>query len=63
MRLSSKALVDVTEMVLCESLNNDISSAICFAGGRAVGLSGRDEHQKKISKMSLIWICWEGLDR
>lgn len=43
MRVSSKEVVDVAEMVLCGSVNKEISSKICSAGGRAIGLSGRDD--------------------
>lgn len=43
MRVSSKDVVDVAEMVLCGSVNKEISSKICSKGGRAIGLSGRDE--------------------
>lgn len=43
MRVSSKEVVDVAEMVLCGSVNKEISSTICSAGGRAIGLSGRDD--------------------
>jgi len=54
MRVSSKEVVDVAEMVLCGSVNKEISSTICSFGGRAIGLSGRDdsllECVKKINK-------------
>jgi len=54
MRVSSKEVVDVAEMVLCGSVNKEISSRICSAGGRALGLSGRDDSLlqcvKKINK-------------
>jgi acetylglutamate kinase len=43
MRVSSKEVVDVAEMVLCGSVNKEISSKICSKGGRAIGLSGRDD--------------------
>lgn len=43
MRVSSKEVVEVAEMVLCGSVNKEISSKICSKGGRAIGLSGRDE--------------------
>jgi acetylglutamate kinase len=42
MRVSSPEVVEVAEMVLCGSVNKEISSKICGSGGRAVGLSGRD---------------------
>jgi acetylglutamate kinase len=54
MRVSTSEVVDVAEMVLCGSVNKEISSAICSAGGRALGLSGRDDSLlqcvKKIDK-------------
>jgi acetylglutamate kinase len=43
LRVSSKEVVDVAEMVLCGSVNKEISSKICSKGGRAVGISGRDD--------------------
>jgi acetylglutamate kinase len=54
MRVSSTEVVDVAEMVLCGSVNKEIASTICSAGGRAIGLSGRDDSLlqcvKKIDK-------------
>lgn len=54
MRVSSKEVVEVAEMVLCGSVNKEISSMICSAGGKALGLSGRDDSLlqcvKKINK-------------
>jgi acetylglutamate kinase len=43
MRVSSKEVVDVAEMVLCGSVNKEIASRICVSGGRAIGVSGRDD--------------------
>lgn len=43
MRISSPQVVEVAEMVLCGSVNKEISSKICGKGGRAVGVSGRDD--------------------
>ena len=54
MRVSSKEVVEVAEMVLCGSVNKEIASMICSSGGRALGLSGRDDRLlqcvKKIDK-------------
>lgn len=50
MRVSSKEVVDVAEMVLCGSVNKEISSKICSAGGKAIGLSGRDASLLQCSK-------------
>jgi acetylglutamate kinase len=36
--------MDVVEMVLAGSVNQDIVGLICKHGGRAVGLSGKDDH-------------------
>ena len=44
MRVSSPPVVQVAEMVLCGSVNKEISALIAAAGGRAVGLSGRDNN-------------------
>ena len=54
MRVSTTEVVEVAEMVLCGSVNKEISNAISTAGGRALGLSGRDDSLlqcvKKINK-------------
>jgi len=50
MRVSSKEVVEVAEMVLCGSVNKEISSKICSAGGRAIGVSGRDESLLQCTK-------------
>ena len=42
MRISTPEVVKVAEMVLCGSVNKQISNGICNAGGQAIGLSGRD---------------------
>ncbi|CAB9506478.1 Acetylglutamate kinase [Seminavis robusta] len=49
-RVSSTEVVDVAEMVLCGSVNKEISSTICSAGGRAIGISGRDDSLLKCTK-------------
>jgi acetylglutamate kinase len=51
MRVSSKEVVDVAEMVLCGSVNKQISSGICSAGGMAIGLSGRDANLLQCEKL------------
>lgn len=50
MRVSSTEVVDVAEMVLCGSVNKEISSKICGAGGRAIGISGRDDSLLQCTK-------------
>lgn len=42
LRVSTREVVEVAEMVLCGSVNKDIAAGICRAGGRAIGLSGKD---------------------
>lgn len=42
LRVSTPEVVDVAEMVLCGSVNKKIANGICNAGGKAIGLSGRD---------------------
>lgn len=51
MRVSSKEVVEVAEMVLCGSVNKQISSGICSAGGIAIGLSGRDADLLQCEKL------------
>jgi len=43
LRVTDAATMDVAEMVLCGSINKQIASSIALAGGRAVGLSGKDD--------------------
>lgn len=50
MRVSSPDVVDVAEMVLCGSVNKGIAASICSAGGRAIGLSGRDDSLLQCTK-------------
>jgi acetylglutamate kinase len=42
LRVTDKAAIDVVEMVLTGSINKHIVSGINAAGGRAVGISGKD---------------------
>jgi acetylglutamate kinase len=44
LRITDDATMDVVEMVLGGSVNQDLVGLICQQGGRAVGLSGRDDH-------------------
>lgn len=44
LRITDDATMDVVEMVLGGSVNQEIVGTICKYGGRAVGLSGRDDH-------------------
>lgn len=52
-RVSDPATVEVAEMVLCGSINKGIANSIKQAGGRALGLSGKDDNliiAKKLGK-------------
>jgi acetylglutamate kinase len=52
MRVSSAEVVEVAEMILCGSVNKGIASSICAAGGRAIGLSGRDDSLLQCTKQA-----------
>lgn len=43
LRVTSPEVMEIAEMVLCGSLNKKIASSINLAGGRAIGLSGKDD--------------------
>ena len=43
LRVTCPATMDAAEMVLCGSINKQIASSITLAGGRAVGLSGKED--------------------
>ncbi|CCQ72108.1 acetylglutamate kinase [Magnetospira sp. QH-2] len=51
LRVTDQATVDVVEMVLAGSINKQIVSAINEAGGFAVGLSGKDGHLIRATKL------------
>lgn len=44
LRVTTKATVEVAEMVLCGSVCKSIVADINAVGGRAIGLSGKDSH-------------------
>lgn len=50
LRVTDSATMEVAEMVLCGSINKKIASSITMAGGRAVGLSGKDDHMVTASQ-------------
>mmetsp|Transcript_13745 Transcript_13745/g.17441 ORF Transcript_13745/g.17441 Transcript_13745/m.17441 type:complete len:347 (+) Transcript_13745:3-1043(+) len=50
MRVSSAEVVEVAEMVLCGTVNKKIANGICSAGGRAIGISGRDDNLLQCTK-------------
>jgi len=51
LRVTDRATVDIVEMVLSGSINKEIVSAITLAGGFAVGLSGKDGHLIRATKL------------
>lgn len=51
MRVSTPEVVDVAAMVLCGTVNKVIASGIVKAGGRALGLSGRDDGLLRCEKL------------
>lgn len=51
LRVTDQRTMDVVEMVLGGKLNQDIVSLICTHGGRAVGLSGKDDLFMKARKV------------
>ncbi len=53
LRITDEAAVDVVEMVLSGSINKHIVTAINAAGGRAIGLSGKDGNLVVAKKLAL----------
>ena len=53
LRVTDEAAVEVVEMVLTGSINKHIVTAINAAGGRAVGLSGKDGNMVMAKKLAL----------
>ena len=51
MRVSTPEVVDVAAMVLSGSVNKNISGGIVLAGGRALGLNGRDDGLLQCEKL------------
>lgn len=56
LRVTSRATVEVAEMVLSGSICKDIVSNITQAGGRAIGLSGKDGHMVKVRPVDHVSI-------
>ncbi|HLY58551.1 MAG TPA: acetylglutamate kinase [Stellaceae bacterium] len=52
LRVTDRATVEIVEMVLCGSINKEIVGLISAAGGRAVGLSGKDAELIKARKLT-----------
>lgn len=51
MRVTDKATVEIVEMVLAGSINKDIVQTIGEAGGRAIGLTGKDGNMVTATKI------------
>jgi len=51
LRVTDKATVGIVEMVLAGSINKQIVAAISQAGGRAIGLSGKDSNLIQAKKL------------
>jgi acetylglutamate kinase len=51
LRVTDRATVEIVEMVLSGSINKDIAAAINAAGGRAIGLSGKDANLIRARKL------------
>eukprot|EP00804_Cyclotella_cryptica_P001853 CCRYP_020945-RA/>CCRYP_020945-RA protein AED:0.23 eAED:0.23 QI:119/1/1/1/0.5/0.33/3/1668/336 len=51
MRVSTKEVVEVAAMVLCGEVNKNIAGGVVLAGGRALGLSGRDDGLLQCTKL------------
>jgi acetylglutamate kinase len=52
LRITDDATMDVVEMVLAGQINQEIVGLICQQGGRAVGLSGKDDGFIRARKMA-----------
>lgn len=52
LRVTDSATVEIVEMVLSGSINKQIVDAINRAGGRAIGLSGKDGHMIEARKLT-----------
>lgn len=51
-RVSDPATVEIAEMVLCGNINKGIANNIQRAGGRALGLSGKDDNLLVAQKLA-----------
>jgi acetylglutamate kinase len=54
LRITDEATMDVVEMVLGGQVNQEIVGLICHQGGRAVGLSGRDDAFIRARKLETV---------
>jgi acetylglutamate kinase len=55
LRVTDRETVDVVEMVLAGSVNKEIVGNINAAGGRAVGISGKDANLMRAMKLTRRW--------
>lgn len=53
LRVTDDATMDVVEMVLAGSVNSDLVGLVCKHGGRAMGVSGRDDSFIRASRMEV----------
>lgn len=51
MRVTDKKTVEIVEMVLAGSINKEIVQTIIEAGGRAIGLTGKDGNMVTVSRL------------
>jgi acetylglutamate kinase len=54
LRVTDDATMDVVEMVLGGSINQEIVGNICKHGGRAVGLSGKDDQFMRADRAEVV---------
>lgn len=54
LRVTDDQTMNVVEMVLSGSVNSDIVGLICNQGGRAMGLSGRDDSFMRAKRMARV---------
>ncbi|HVU05379.1 MAG TPA: acetylglutamate kinase [Polyangiaceae bacterium] len=54
LRVTDEATMEVVEMVLSGSVNSDLVGLICKHGGRAMGLSGRDDAFIRAERMEEV---------
>ena len=52
MRITDKPTVEVVEMVLAGSINKEIVQTITEAGGRAIGLTGKDGNMVTVTRLT-----------
>ncbi len=54
LRITDDETMDVVEMVLGGGVNQDIVGLVCKHGGRAVGLSGKDDHFMRAERLERV---------